>query len=114
MAAKKRMYLIRNGPSLLELMFSEYHLEGHVVEFTVEECADSRDGEVTTVNGWRQMMHCQVIGSDRIERIMKDAIGREIPGTARLIRVRYNGVWLYEGWYNAGAPRWGLLCEVDG
>lgn len=109
---KKRMVMITNGPSLMELQFSDYHLPGHTIDFMTEETDGAMvRGEIFRVTGKRLTFTCQVTGSDRIERSMKDALGQDIPWTARLIRVRI-GYWRWEGWYNPISPRRGLLREV--
>ena len=112
---EEKMYEICNGPSMLELMFSDYHLGGHTVEFSVHEIVGVYDGEVyrmmIRITDSPKEMQCQVIGGGRVERVMRDALRNQIPVTARLIRVRFNGIWLYEGWYDP-KPRRGFLREV--
>jgi len=114
MAVKRqRKFMIVDGPGMLELQFSEFNPQGHVVEFMVEETGGAEvPGEVFSIISERKIMHCQVTGSDRIERRMKDALGRELPPGARRIRVR-QGVWPLEGWYEP-LKRKGLLREAQG
>ena len=112
--APAKMYMIVSGPSLMELQFSDYHLPGHTVEFRVEETSGAEvSGEIFRVGGRSTLGGCQVTGSDRVESIIKDELGRQIPGTARLIRIRCgDGFRFFRGWYNPTSPRDGLLIEV--
>ena len=103
MAAKKNSdwFMIVDGPGLLEIQFSDYNPRGHVIGFTVEETSGAAvAGEVFLIIGGRRTLHCQITGTDRIERTLKDPLGREIPAGARLIRARFGWVPV-EGWYDA-------------
>jgi hypothetical protein len=103
MAAKKNSewFMIVDGPGLLEVQFSDYNPRGHVIDFTVEETDGAMvPGEIFEIIGARRTLRCQITGTDRVERSLKDRLGREIPATARLIRARFGWVPV-EGWYDA-------------
>jgi hypothetical protein len=114
MAAKKpQMFMIHDGPGAMEMQFSEYSPSGHIVEFAVEETDGAAvSGQIFGIIGDRRTLHCQVLGSDRVERRMKDVLGRELPPGARRIRLR-QGTWPFEGWYDPH-KRKGFLRESQG
>lgn len=114
MAAKRvKMFVIQDGPGMLEMQFSDYNPQGHIVEFQVEETSGmAANGKLCVMVGGRKGLHCQVTGSDRMERRMVDVRGWDIPAGARLIRVR-SGMWPFEGWYEPRSRK-GFLREAQG
>jgi len=98
MASVQQELVILDGPGLLELQFSDYNPQGHVVSFTVDSPRCLAPGEFRQKAPWT--MHAQVTGTGRVERPMNDPLGRRIPGSARLIRLTYNGIFRFRGWFD--------------
>ena len=112
MAAKKQQMLaIVDGPGMLEMQFSDYNPQGHIVTLQVDDPKKClAPGEFREKNP--RSFHCQITGSDRIERVTHDVRGWEIPPGARMIRLR-SGMWPWEGWYDP-VKRKGLITEAKG
>jgi len=112
---RPKMVLIWDGPCLVDLMFSEFSPGEQYLEFNMEGTSGGYSrgkakvfGIVEPARGSRRL---RVIGSDRVEREMKDPLGQSIPRSARLVRLfGWGGHW--EGWFNPGSPRRGFLRQV--
>ena len=109
MAAKQALQLvILDGPGLLEFQFADYDPGGHVVTFIVDSQRCLAPGEFREKRSWT--LCARVTGSDRVECVMHDPLGRQIPGSARHVRITHNGVFKFKGWFDP-RDRKGFLEE---
>ena len=119
--------VIKDGPSLLDLMLSDYHRKGdskmlfpaehdsHPVFFSGRK--NYRAEATSHMNSWDcHDLKCYITGGDLVETEVKDEFGATIPEGARYIRGwGDNGrrcVSRFEGWYNFHTRR-GLIRFND-